>query len=82
MSRWLEALGFIAPSDPMESDQYSRFLFGGIFFDEPVSTSSENASVRPQSTVLMCQQIVPMPKWFTSPGPCANLIGVSPPERA
>ena len=27
----------------MESDQRSSFLFGRIFFDEPVSTSSENA---------------------------------------
>ena len=29
--------------DPMESDRRSSFLFGRIFFDEPVSTSSENA---------------------------------------
>ena len=27
----------------MESDQRSSFLFGRIFFDEPASTSSENA---------------------------------------
>jgi len=27
----------------MESDRRSSFLFGRIFFDEPVSTSSENA---------------------------------------
>ena len=32
-----------AHSDPMESDRRSNFLFGRIFFDEPVSTSSENA---------------------------------------
>ena len=29
--------------DPMESDQRSSFLFGRIFFDEPLHTSSENA---------------------------------------
>ena len=29
--------------DPMESDRRPKLLFGGIFFDEPVSTSSENA---------------------------------------
>ena len=32
-----------AHSDPMESDRRSSFLFGRIFCDEPVSTSSENA---------------------------------------
>ena len=35
-----------AHSDPMESDRRSNFLFGRIFFDEPVSTSSENALAR------------------------------------
>ena len=29
--------------DPIESDRRSRFLFCRIFFDEPVSTSPENA---------------------------------------
>ena len=33
-------------SDPMESDRRSSFLFGRIFCDEPVSTSSENALER------------------------------------
>ncbi|MCB1528515.1 MAG: hypothetical protein KDJ45_12545, partial [Hyphomicrobiaceae bacterium] len=28
---------------PMESDRRSSFLFGRIFCDEPVATSSENA---------------------------------------
>ena len=32
-----------ANCDPMESDQRSGFLCGRIFYDEPVSTSSENA---------------------------------------
>ena len=32
-----------AHSDPIELDRRSSFLFGRIFFDEPVSTSSENA---------------------------------------
>ena len=31
--------------DPMESDRRSSLLFCRIFFDEPVSTSSENALV-------------------------------------
>ena len=35
-----------AHSDPMESDWRSRFLCHRIFFDEPASTSSENALER------------------------------------
>ena len=31
--------------DPMKLDRRSSFLFGRIFFDEPVSTSLENALV-------------------------------------
>ncbi len=34
-----------AHSDPTESDRRSSFLLGRIFFDEPVSTSLENACV-------------------------------------
>ena len=36
-----------AHSDPMESDWRSRFLCHRIFFDEPASTSSENALDQP-----------------------------------
>ena len=35
----------------MESDRRSGFLFGRIFYDEPVSTSSENALSGPAGLV-------------------------------
>ena len=44
-----QALATRASSDPLESDWRSSFLFGRIFCDEPVATSSENALVELQN---------------------------------
>jgi len=44
----------------MESDRRPKLLFGGIFFDEPVSTSSENA------LVFRLKHLLPIDAWQTT----------------